>query len=249
MKSYRRHILNAGICLLLPQGLFFGCSLIGLGIGAISDGSSNRSSGDISLLSVRKLEPGSTLSVITRDSRRIEGDFIGVREVLPDQYRVQYAEALEKLGAKEQFPSPGDTIRFSPYSNPAANLRGIFMGVDPGAVVVSRAGQRVGFLELAGMRSSAGAEVDLQALEAHVSSLRIPFVTRGLLLSTETDTTEILFSDIIRIEKERSHNGKLIGFGIGAAIDITVLILSSQEHHHDSCNRTSNQQSCNTPSR
>jgi hypothetical protein len=234
MKSYRRHILNAAICLVLPQGLFFGCSLIGLGIGAISDGSSNRYSGDISLLSVRKLEPGSTLSVITRDSRRIEGEYLGVREVLPDQYRVLYLEALEKLGEKDRFPAPGDTIRFSLYSSPTTSLRGLFMGVDPGAVVVSRAGQRLGFLELAGMRSSTGAEVDLQALEALVSSHQIPFVTRGLLLSTETDTTEILFSD---------------GFGIGAALDITFLILASQDHSDNSCNRSSNQQSCNSTRR
>jgi hypothetical protein len=249
MKSYRRHILNAAICLVLPQGLFLGCSLIGLGIGAISDGSSNRYSGDVSLVNVRKLEPGSTLTIITRDSKRIEGDYVGVRETLPDQYRAHYREALETLGMKDQFPFPGDTIRFAEYSSPATNLRGIFMGVDPSAVVVSRAGLRVGFFELAALRSSDGAEIDLQALEALVSNHQLPFVTRGILVSTDTDTIEVPFSDIIRIDKDRSQNGKLIGFGIGAAIDITILILASQEHNDNSCGRPTNQQSCNTPTR
>jgi hypothetical protein len=251
MKPYRRHILNTAICFLLPQGLFFGCSLIGLGIGTISDNASNRNAGDISLMSIRKLEPGTTLTVITRDSRRLEGDYAGSRETPQEPYQAQYEQALVKLGMKDHFPLPGDTITFGTYFKPETKLRGIFMGVDPGVAVVSRAGQRVAFLELAWMHSPTGADIDLEAFQTLVSDRQLPSVTQGILLCTDSDTTEILLSDVIRVEKEASHNGKLIGFGIGAVIDIAVIVGMSQAHHEseESCNRTSTNQGCNARSR
>jgi hypothetical protein len=240
MRKLKLFIVNLAVCFLLPQLLLVGCSLIGFGIGAIED-SSSRDGGEVSITELRGMEIGSSITVFMRDSRRIEGDFLSVKEENADQYSKQYAAVLKDLGIEGHVPIPGDSVTFVYRSAPGSKQRGKFRGVDPGTMIVNQAGRRVFVSDLGELQADGGSQPDLSAFCGLVHERKLPFLTKNVLMKVKGDTTEVPFVDLVRVEVNEARNAKFVGLAMGAAIDAIVIIVltkSVEESCHESCNNS-----------
>ena len=73
------------IAFVLPYLQLLGCSLVGLGIGAMSD-ASKPDSRSFSLDAIDSVEVGSDIILVKRDRSTIEGVYGGVRQHTVDRY-------------------------------------------------------------------------------------------------------------------------------------------------------------------
>lgn len=239
MAKLKRFIVNATVCFLLPQLLLAGCSLIGFGLGAMSD-SSNRAGEVIPFSELRMMRIGTGITVLMRDSRRIEGDYLGMKEQGVGEYSEYYDGAVTGLRAEGHVPSPGDSVTFALRNTPWLKERGKFRGVNPGAMVVNQSGRRVFVSDLNLLTDDSCANVDLSAFSALVREEKLPLVTKSILLEVTKDTTELPAVDIVQVEiTGGARVGKFIGLGIGAAIDaiaIAAYTQSCREDAKESCN-------------
>ncbi len=242
MAKLKRFIDDATICFLLPQLLLAGCSLIGFGIGAISD-SSSRAGEEMPLSELRGMKIGTGITVFMRDARQVEGDYLGIKEEDAGEYSEYYMAAVTDLQAEGRVPSPGDSVTFACRNTPRLKERGKFRGVDPGAMVVNQSGRRVFVSDLALLKADSCADIDLPAFSALVREEKLPLVTKSILLDVKKDTTELSAVDIVRIEiTGGARVGKFIGLGIGAAID-AIVVVAMTNSINESCNQTA-RESC-----
>jgi hypothetical protein len=236
MKAFQRFFLQVVISFLVPPILFTGCSLIGFGIGAISD--SGKAGGEwvSGLAELRAVERGAGIVLITRSGGRIEGDFAGMDELNRRDYDRLYLDAIETLKVEGNVPLPGDTISFNHYDVPGKKVSGLFRGLNPGSLVLW---QNKGEYSLVGLRNLEGKgarPLDLSCLRRFAEDGRFPCVTTGVLVRRSHDTISVPTEDIARIERDTGGNGKLTGFAIGAAVDVVVLAIaasSDESCHHD----------------
>jgi len=240
MKTCQRFLLQCAISFLVPPLLFAGCSLIGLGIGALSDAGKKGGAEVSGLSELRTFELGTGIVLVTHEGTRIEGDFVGIQESKWREYRQAYLAAIETLKVRDQLPVPGDTITFNRLAG--AKVRGAFRGVDPGVLLLW---QKSGVYPLAAIRNLQGDSarpLDVFALHVLTEGGRLPYCARGVLVGRRNDTTEVPVEDILRIEKDAGGNAKLTGFLVGAVIDAVVVIAVAA-----SCNETARQntESCN----
>lgn len=235
MAKIKQFIVNVAICFLLPQLLLAGCSLIGFGIGSISD-SSSREGEEISMTELRGMRFGTGITVFMRDSRHIEGDYLGIKEEDAGEYSEFYMAAVTDLRAEGHVPCPGDSVTFAYRNTPWLKERGKFRGVDPGTMIVNQTGRRVFVSDLGLLKADSCADVDLPAFSALVRDRKLPLVTKSILLGVKKDTTELLAVDIVRVEMAGGARvGKFIGLGIGAAID-AIVIVAMTKSTEESCN-------------
>jgi len=225
---------------LVPPILFTGCTLIGFGIGAISDGSKKGGEGVSGLAELRTFELGTGIVLITGAGTKIEGDFLGFQELSRKEYDRLYLAALETLRVGQSLPRPGDTISFNHYAAAGRRVRGLFRGVDPGYLVLW---QNRGGYSLSALRNLEGdgaRPLDSFALQTLSDEGRLPYLTTGILVDRGKDTTEVPVEDIVRIESDSGGNGKLIGALVGAGIDAIVIIAvnASMNETAQSCNKS-----------
>ena len=256
MAKLRKFIINAVVCFLLPQLLLAGCSLIGFGIGSLSD--SSKKDGDaIPMADLREMTRGSDIAVVLWDGRRIEGEFISVREENPGTYREQYMAAVAQLHMEGCLPRPGDSITVANRRNPLVQQKFQFRGVDPDQMVVNHTGRRAFLSDIGVLKADSASQVDLSVFSSLVHEHKLPFVTRSILLDVReatsrfqergrsmTDTTEVLLADIVRVENIEPRDGKYIGLAVGAVLDAIAIIAfessveSCNEQNRESCHRS-----------
>ncbi|HCV43331.1 MAG TPA: hypothetical protein DGH68_07590 [Bacteroidetes bacterium] len=241
MRKFKLFIVNLAVCFLLPQLLLLGCSLIGFGIGAISD-SSSRDGDAVPIVELRGLKERDGIAVVLQSGRRIEGDFISVREENAGIYRERYIAAVADLRAEGCVPLLDDSITFASRNAPWLKERGEFRGVDPGAMVVNQSGRRVVVSDLGELKADSSADVDLFFFSALVRERKLPFLTKSVLMKVKGDTTEVLVVDLVRVEVSEPRNAKFIGLAIGAAIDAVAIVLLTNSAEQ-SCNETA-EESC-----
>ena len=246
MLTYKRFMLNFFIGLFLPQLIFTGCTLIGFAIGSISD-ASHIPSGTIGTFNeIRKIEPGTQIRVTRVDSLVVEGDFAGTKEMNATSYIEMYREAMEQTGDSAHLPVPRENIRYALRMDPERMHEGTFLGVDPGALVLSRAGLRVPVIDVLTLKGDRFGETDMSALRSLVIERRLPYVTLGLLVKFAGDTVEVPYSSILHVAITNKPHGALTGALVGLSADLLVLIISAN-NVHESCSESScsDHQSCN----
>ncbi len=238
MKPYQRFFIQCSISFLVPPMLFTGCSLIGFGIGALSDSGRKGGESVAGISELRGFERGKGIVLITHIGSRIEGDFLGIDELNRRDYDCLYLAAIETLAVRDKLPLPADTISFTHFEAPGRKVRGLFRGVNPGSLVLW---QSKGEYSLAGMRNLAGDSarpLDIYALRALDDEGRLPYLTAGVLVGRSHDTISVPVDDIARIEQDTGGSGKLTGFAVGAAVDVIVLVVAAStaescNHHHE----------------
>jgi hypothetical protein len=252
MKPHQRFLLQAAISFLVPPTLFTGCSLIGLAIGAASD-SSKKGGAEVSgFAELRKFETGTGIVLITSGGERIEGDFLAIRERTIKEYHDAYIAAIETLKVGKQLPLPGDTIRFG-YSMAAGSMiRGKFLGVDPGLLLLWQRGGLYSLSAIRNLQSDSARPLDGFALHALTEEGRLPYCARGVMVKRDNDTVEVPVGEILRIERDAGGKGKLTGFLVGAVIDAVVIIVAvtqanqTERETTESCNRAWGPNNCHS---
>ena len=222
MEKTRQFILRVGICFVLPQMLLAGCSLIGLGIGAIVDGSS-RGGEELSILTLRETRRGTSIAVTMRDGQHVEGDYMYLKDETPGRYKERYASAVREIVEGQTLPVPGDSVEFSYRDTPGPLERGEFRGVDPGTMVLGN--RRVLVSDIGILQVGDSARVNLWRFGNVVRERRLPFLLSNLVMTVGRDTAELPVVDVVRVEINESRNAKWIGLGIGAAVDAVVGII------------------------
>lgn len=239
MKSYQRFLLQCGICFLLPPALLTGCSLVGWGIGAMTD--SNKKGGEevAGLAGLRTCEYGAEITLFTREGRKIEGEFAGIRDLNRRDYDREYLAAVETLKVGNQLPYPADSIAFDYYNVPGKPVRGRFRGLNPGTLALWRSPNQFSLSGIRNLRGDSARTLDLDALRAAMETGSLPYLTRGVLVERGNDTLEVPISEILRIERDTGGNAALTGFLIGAAVDAVVVVLyfAALKQTEESCNR------------
>lgn len=225
MKPCQRFLLQCAVSFLVPPILFNGCSLIGLGIGAMSDGSRKGGEAVSGLAELRGLAKGTGIVLITHGGSKIEGDFFGMDELNRRDYDRLYLAAIETLEVRDRLPRPADTISFAHYGAPGGRVRGQFRGLNPGSIVLWWSGGEYSLTGLRNLDGDSARPLDLVALRALADEGLLPYITTGILVRRSDDTISVPVEDIARIEQDRGGSGKLTGFLVGAAIDAVVLIV------------------------
>ena len=227
-----------------------GCSLIGFTIGAISDGAHTPAGTLVSLDDIRNIEIGTDIVITRLDSLIVEGEFAGVRQKNAKQYRAQYLQVGTQVGDSAHLPLPGDSITYALITNPEKLYNGMFLGVDPGILYVTRVGRKVPVIDLVMLKRNQEAAANLSALQWLIKERKLPLLTVGVLVKVRGDTVEVPIASMARIAENEVPHGKLTGTLIGGVIDVIVIAAASNQAHQDCNNRNqscnnSNQQSCN----
>ena len=249
MKPSQRFLLQCGISFLVPPVLLTGCSLVGMGIGALAD--SGRKGGEAlgGIAELRKLRPETGIVLIVRDGARIEGDYLGIGEMNRRDYDREYLAAIDTLDASG-LPMPADTISFEYYDAPGKRVRGLFRGVDPGTLVLWNGGYSM--TAITDIRANTSRPVDVVALHEFAERGWLPYVTRTVVVGRGKDTLRVPVDEIVRFEQDSGGSAMLTGFLVGAVIDAIVIISMAHESREasDSCNKGwgSNNSGCHSHS-
>jgi hypothetical protein len=246
MKTYQRFLVQGAISFLIPPILFAGCSLIGLGIGAISDAQRKGGAGVSGLAELRTFERGTGIVLITIDGSRVDGDFVGIHDLNRQEYDRAYLAAIETLKVRDQLPLPADTISFEYFDAPGKRIRGLFRGVDAGLLFLWRSSGGYSLSGIKNLQGNSGQPLDLFALHVLEQEGRLPGIARGVWVELKRDTVEVPVGEIVRIERDAGGNGKLTGFLVGAAIDALVITVTAVEcnkerESQEACNKSSGQ--------
>jgi hypothetical protein len=222
MKRSRLPVVNAVIGLLLPPVLFLGCSLVGLVIGPAADAEL-----DDLRPTFRQLPPGTPISVILGENVEVSGRYMGVKDKSPEMYLREYESALRSLKTDTPVPLPGDSLRVRRAAAPEVTIRGRFLGVDPGVLLLSLHPRgnpaRLPIETLLDLTTDEGGEIDLPTLRDCMKGELLPYRMETILIKGETDTTRIPFSSVVKITEGVAGMGKWTFFTVGLVIDIAVV--------------------------
>jgi hypothetical protein len=215
-------VVNAGICLLLPPVLFLGCSLVGLAIGSAADAEL-----DDLRPTFRQLPPGTPINVILGEDVEVSGRYVGVRDKSPDVYLREYESALRSLKTVSPLPRPGDSLSVRRAAAPEVTVRGRFLGVDPGLLLLNvhphGSPARLPIETLLDITADEGRKVDLPTLRDCMKGELLPYRMETILVTGETDTTRIPFSSVVKIKEGIAGSGKWTFFIVGLVVDVAVL--------------------------
>lgn len=138
MSILRQLITKILICVLLPEVLFAGCTLVGAAIGSTYY---DNNPTDISLLKSGAVKPGKYLVVSKKDSTIKKGELLIVLAAGGTSFAERYLEAARELKYTGVLPLPDDNLVFT-YSIKGHRLigRGRFRGLEPGFLLLKRSG-------------------------------------------------------------------------------------------------------------
>jgi hypothetical protein len=207
---------------------FSGCSLIGFTIGALSDaGSPNEY--NLTPTGVDSIEVGSTIEVTKTDSTIISGHFEQLDAVRNEQYSAKYKSAMNSLPIGNQMPALGDSILIVTHEvSGRKTYNGQLLGFKEGVIRVSDNDVPVSVhLDAVDTLYHKTSVVRGDVLRYHMNNGDIPFLSikTALVMNNERGTERIPLTDILKVRELVSHHGALIGLGMGAAIDVTYVIL------------------------
>jgi hypothetical protein len=218
------------LAIVLIPLLSSGCSLIGFGIGAVTD-SANRWTPGALPSAVDSLSPGEELRVRTRDSVISEGTFLG-KGLGPDNHYSQRFEAWRASRAEgnDSIPHFGVSIEIVAQGLKRELLfRGTFAGFDPGVIrIESPRGDGIKGVKLEfvnEVRDSLAERLAGKEVLTRIVSSGVPcasdLVAPSIFIAGSPKSS-IPLDEITKLEVAVSGNAKWVGLGIGAGVDIIV---------------------------
>jgi hypothetical protein len=226
-----------------------GCSLIGLGIGAVVD-HSRPDSLSIPGWKAETLKPNEEIKITFQDGSQLNGTYRGIERLPSSKYAQRYSFLKQQNLPGVILPPLGDTIGITQKSG--ESMEGEFLGFDyryqttktkginesspftPLLVSLKFIGnvvaQDLSSTEFIKISDSEGNVSETDVLQNLATEGKIPFMSA---LSVDNSDKIMLISreTVSRIERKNDKNAKLIGLSIGAAIDVTVLIFLAVTFH------------------
>jgi len=198
-----------------------GCTLIGLGYGAVQDAYTP----DYDIYSTpeyKMLDSGEEYIFVFQDSDSIIADFIGINKNASDEY-IKTTSNFNNIG----LPHFGSSLVLR--TNAGNELKGKFLGIDDPSILVmllydrSHA-RRVILDSLKTMSDSSGFEFDIQKIKRTISKNEIlPFT--HLLIDQNGQHQRLSLRKVTEIKQDNSHNLWLY-FLLGGLISDIILISS-----------------------
>jgi hypothetical protein len=222
-----------------------GCSLIGFGIGSVID-----SAGPDSVLipgwKVKTIKPGEEIIVILKDGQKIEGTYEGMEPVPKVEYAKRYASFRKQKSEEFSLPALGDTITIELKSGVRGQRE--FFGFDHQylsakleeekdstliytsyMVSVRQLGDTTSgmvFLnKIEKIIDTHGNVVDGEALQELAFEGQIPLLSE-IVLGPRVGINSVAMEKVYQIQVPKRGNAKWTCLGIGAAIDVIVIIVA-----------------------
>lgn len=219
-----------------------GCSLMGLGIGAVID-YSKPDSLRISGWKVDTLKPDKKIKITFQDGAQLNATYRGIERFPQNEYAQRYNFSREKSLPDVILPPLGDTIgitqksgefiereflgfdyRYQPTETWEAKERSPFTPVLVSVKVKENAvAQNLSSAKFIKVSDSEGNVLEVEVLERLAMEGKIPFLS-AISLQNSDSMMLIPREKIFQIERKNSKNAKWIGLGIGTAIDVTAII-------------------------
>jgi hypothetical protein len=173
-------------------------------------------------LDTNAVEPGRQVDIYLTDGTKLAGMFRGLEQTPAREYARSYLEAHQSLGLGVFLPTPGDTVTLYTTSRPP--VRGVFLGYDPGAVVLATPQGTVAVsvrdlheVDFAGGRASSA------DVRSALDDSRIPYLS-ALRIEGESASAQTLPLQRISWVEQRSHTWRRVGWILGAAVDLFLII-------------------------
>lgn len=211
---------------------FNGCTVIGIGIGAIADASTP----DTLIFSSKQLssiEPGEKVTFKLQNNEEISGIYLGYKKILDESYKNRYYEFLNTLPDKTFIPKLGEQIIIR-----AENRRFLackFLGVNKGKIFCLSNGSNYKSLNLREIRKISNIdkeEYSLNDFKRIIESSNFPMfkennISKMPLAVIISDNKKRYYSEegIKQILMFPEKNGILTGAILGGSVDIAVLII------------------------
>ena len=212
--------LQSALLLFCISGLC-GCSLIGLGIGALVDGGKPDSE-TIRVGAAMDLKAGDEIRIALVDSTVVEGVYKESALLDSATYARRYAGFLAGAGAGVAVPLLGDTL-FLHTKTGRLPYRYVFRGFGIGSMKLlwldKSQTTTIALSYPKQLERSDGTMFDPAMLER----MRLPTDVL-LVVRTATGTARVPVDDIAQIDRPNSTNSKWIGLGMGAAADIIIIV-------------------------
>ncbi len=223
-----------------------GCSLIGLGIGAIADSHAKRSMDGWQVVSIM---PGTKIGVIKKNGQHLTGEYTGIDREPAGEYALRVGRASQEAmrfnaapPSGAGLPTPGDEIRIFDVSG--VEYGGTFVGFDREyAGVELETPPRSMTLEIFQKSTAEFVDVELSTVTAVLDSRGNTFngvnlcelahagmipELPALKLKNNGIETLIALDEVNQIEAHiKTHKGKVIGFVVGAVVDAVVILIAA----------------------
>jgi hypothetical protein len=206
------------IAFVLPYLQLLGCSLIGLGIGAVND-SNKRDYGRASGGGIDSVETESMVTIIKRDGTNIRGEYIGVVE--RPGYSDSYDLSISKSGYDGYLPQLGEAVTILTSQG---SQEGLFLGIDRNFVLMQLKYEqdttRVSLDSVVAVDGPEGQQLQGAELRTLVYNATVLSKSYVLMLADQQSVT-IPYEAVDSIAVDRS--GAMKGFVAGAIVDVAVI--------------------------
>jgi hypothetical protein len=198
-----------------------GCSLAGLGIGAIHD--SHQKTVNVPGWQIETVGKDRDVILTLADGSTVPGKVKDFVAEPPEQYRTRYDSCRVKEPApKLPALGPGATLK----ARSGAVAHGDLIGFDSGVVLLVEEGHtgpaRVAFDVVESLSDGQGVTLAHDEITRMASAGAIPLRTT-IVLGGEPGTRRVPLDQVHQVIVPAKRHGKLIGFVIGAAIDAVIL--------------------------
>jgi len=232
MKKYILSVLTVFLIACLTF-LYSGCSLIGLGIGAISDA---REPAVITTPNsqIQSVKPGKDVDMVLKDGTVLKGKYEGMQSVPEEEYARKYKETCAQNISLIALPRLGERVRVSFVgNNPPGMVECEFSGFDLGAIMV-KAGKKNAVYGVSTKRysifeNSEGKPIDLKTLDSLMLEGKIPYMSAAVM-RIGSDKRVISVDQISVVQIPNRRRDKLFSFLFGAAIDGVLIAVTLLPH-------------------
>lgn len=218
-------IISPLFCLLILQ--FIGCTIIGLGIGAISDAKKSDYK-TISINELGKVKKSSIIIAVKRNGDQLPGTLLGLEPMNEDEYAEIYNKYRQRVLTRHKVPSLGEISILLIKSGRKLNY--ILTGFDYDGLILKKSKltnpSKILFAPLheTEIIDCEGNKIGTNTLERLVLSGEIP-VFSSVKIQTLSGDSIVNLSNISQLLIPNKKNGRIKGLLIGAAIDVTTLII------------------------
>lgn len=220
-----------------------GCSLVGLGIGAISD-AQKKDSLVVCPEQWTQIEQGKRIKVKLKHGSVLVGKFISFRRRVQRSYAERYNQFVHKKSIRTSLPTLYENLLIETSDKDL--LYGRFLGFDSSGLFVLNNHQschHFDWEQIAVLMHGINPNFDLPAIRALVLKADFPRFTteqieREPTLSLLAERTPQSFAahEIEQVQILPRKNGKLIGFIVGAVLDVSFIAYSCYQLSHMSLN-------------
>jgi len=204
-----------------------GCSLIGLGVGAISD--SRQKMLTLPGWQIETVAKGRDVVLSLADGSTLAGKLEGLVPEPWEEYRTRYASFRSREGApKLPALGPGATLK----GRNGGVTQGDLLGFDPGVVLIGHAGRtapaRISFDVVESLSDGQGTTLERGQLAGLASTGALPLQTT-IAITGESGRRHVPSDQVRQVVVPAKRHGKLAGFLIGAVIDAVVIAVIASD--------------------